>query len=151
MESREWATTPPLRLTEEQKTQLYGQPRFTVTIEDLRPGSPKSFLDPNDWRVRGTREGMWFAPLAVRNGGRVSTRDCLRTAQVEFPGRLEIRTGALVSRVVFEGTRAVGVEYLDGRHLYRADPQRIHVVRESDSRPPATSNQPASAQREGGE
>ncbi|MDP1848558.1 MAG: GMC family oxidoreductase N-terminal domain-containing protein [Solirubrobacteraceae bacterium] len=92
-------------------------------IEDLRPGSPKSFLDPNDWRVRGTREGMWFAPLAVRNGGRVSTRDCLRTAQVEFPGRLEIRTGALVSRVVFEGTRAVGVEYLDGRHLYRADPQ----------------------------
>lgn len=92
-------------------------------IEDLRPDAPNSFADPNDWRVRGTREGLWFAPLAMRNGGRVSTRDYLRTAQIEYPGKLTIRSGALASRVVFEGTRAVGVEYLPGRHLYRADPQ----------------------------
>jgi choline dehydrogenase len=92
-------------------------------FEDLQLGNPKSFSDPNDWRVRGQREGMWLAPLAVKNGGRVSTRDCLRTAQVEHPGKLEIRTGALVCRVLFEGTRAVGVEYLRGRHLYRADPR----------------------------
>jgi choline dehydrogenase len=92
-------------------------------IEDLQPGSPKSFADPNDWRVRGAREGLWFAPLAMRNGGRVSTRDCLRAAQIEDPGKLTIRTGALACRVVFEGTRAVGVEYLAGRHLYRADPR----------------------------
>ncbi|WP_324590530.1 helicase-related protein [Citricoccus sp.] len=45
VESREWATTPPLRLTEEQKTQLYGQPRFTVTIEDLRPGDVVAATD----------------------------------------------------------------------------------------------------------
>ena len=96
--------------------------RSLELIEDLQPGSPESFTDPNDWRVRGTREGLWLAPLAVRNGGRVSTRDCLRTAQVEYPGRLEIRTGALAARVIFEGTRAVGVEYLRGRHLYRANP-----------------------------
>lgn len=91
-------------------------------IEDLRLDGPNSFADPNDWRVRGQREGLWLAPLAVRNGGRVSTRDRLRTAQVEHPGKLEIRTGALACRVVLEGTRAVGVEYLPGRHLYRADP-----------------------------
>lgn len=92
-------------------------------IEDLQPGSPNSFADPNDWRVRGQRCGLWFAPLAMRNGGRVSTRDCLRTAQIEHPGKLTICTSALVCRVVFEGTRAVGVEYLRGRHVYRADPQ----------------------------
>lgn len=97
--------------------------RSLAFIEDLQPGNPKSFADPNDWRVRGSREGLWLTPLAVRNGGRVSTRDCLRTAQVEYPGRLEIRTGALVTRVLLDGTRAVGVEYLSGRHLYRADPQ----------------------------
>ncbi|WP_345359654.1 helicase C-terminal domain-containing protein, partial [Citricoccus nitrophenolicus] len=38
VQAAEWATTPPLRLTEEQKTTLYGQPQFTVTVEDLRPG-----------------------------------------------------------------------------------------------------------------
>ncbi len=92
-------------------------------VEDLQLGTPNSFADPNDWRIRGAREGLWLAPLAMRNGGRVSTRDCLRTAQVEHPGKLEIRTRALVCRVVFEGTRAVGVEYLSGRHLYGADPQ----------------------------
>ena len=30
---------------------------------------------------------------------------------------------ALVTRVLFRGTNAIGVEYLEGAHLYRADPQ----------------------------
>jgi len=107
-------------------------PRAKQFLWDLRPDDPKSFTDPNDWRVRGAREGLWLAPLAVRNGGRVSTRDVLRTAQIEHPDKLEIRTGALVCRVVLEGTRAVGVEYLSGRHLYGADPQAGGVTTEPE-------------------
>jgi choline dehydrogenase len=97
--------------------------RALTEAEDLVLGDADAITDPNDWRYRGTREGLWLAPLAMRNGGRVSTRDCLRTAQIEHPGKLEIRTGALVTRVLLDGTRAVGVEYLAGRHVYGADPR----------------------------
>ncbi|WP_345358389.1 helicase-related protein, partial [Citricoccus nitrophenolicus] len=45
VESREWKTTPALRLTKDQKTQLYGQPLFTVTVEDLRPGDVVAATD----------------------------------------------------------------------------------------------------------
>ncbi|WMY80092.1 helicase-related protein [Citricoccus sp. I39-566] len=38
VESREWQTTPPTRLTEAERTQLYGSPRFTTPVQDLRPG-----------------------------------------------------------------------------------------------------------------
>ena len=81
--------------------------RSLSLIEDLRPGMPKSYADPNDWRVRGSREGLWLTPLAVRSGGRVSPHDCLRAAQLEPPGLLGLRTGALAAREVSEGTRAV--------------------------------------------
>ena len=97
--------------------------RVLRPIEDLELGNPKSYLDPNDWRVRGAREGLWLAPLAIKRGGRISTRDTLLAAQRAFPGRLEIRVHSLVTRVVMEGRRAVGVEYLSGPHLYRASPQ----------------------------
>jgi len=43
--------------------------------------------------------------------------------QARYPDRLTIRTGALVSRVLLDDEkRAVGVEYLEGSKLYRADP-----------------------------
>ncbi|MEO9249328.1 helicase-related protein [Citricoccus nitrophenolicus] len=45
VESREWKTTPPLRLTEGQKTALYGAARFTATVEDLRPGDVVAATD----------------------------------------------------------------------------------------------------------
>ncbi|MDQ3647076.1 MAG: GMC family oxidoreductase N-terminal domain-containing protein [Actinomycetota bacterium] len=103
------------------ETLQQGLGRALAGFEDL-----ESLLDPNDWRVRGSREGLWLAPLAVRNGGRVSARDVLLAAARQHPDRLEIRTGALASRVLFdEERRAVGVEYLQGRHLYRADPRAI--------------------------
>jgi choline dehydrogenase len=93
---------------------------------------PRRWKDPNDWRVRGSREGLWLAPLAVRNGGRVSTRDTLLSTQRTYPENLEIRTGALATRVLLEGSKAVGVEYMTGRHLYRADPRADGAVPEPE-------------------
>jgi choline dehydrogenase len=95
-----------------------GLRRKLTPVEDLQ-----SFVDPNDWRVRNAREGLWLVPMSVRDGRRLGTRELLRRAQARDPGRLEIRTEALAARVLIDDAhRAYGVEYLEGRHLYRASP-----------------------------
>jgi choline dehydrogenase len=82
-------------------------------------------LDPNDWRlVQRSAEGVFVTPLATHGRQRNGTREYLRRTQAQCPRNLTIKTHALVSRVLLEGARAVGVEYLDGPHLYAADPQR---------------------------
>lgn len=43
-------------------------------------------------------------------------------AGLETPHRLAVKLHALATRVLLEGNRAIGVEFLDGEHLYRADP-----------------------------
>lgn len=84
----------------------------------------ETYFDPNDWRVQlSSPEGLWLAPMATLGGRRAGTREDIRNAQAAFPDRLVVQTNALASRVLFEdGNRAVGVEYLAGAHLYRADP-----------------------------
>lgn len=85
----------------------------------------KALLDPNDWAlVRTSGEGVRFTPLSTSGGRRAGTREYLREVQRMFPDRLEIRLGALVTKVLLDDTlRATGVEYLEGKHLYRADPR----------------------------
>lgn len=81
----------------------------------------QALADPNDWRTleRDDRTGLHYPPLATNNSARIGTRERLLEV-AEKTGNLEIRLNALVTRVLFEGTRAVGVEYLDGEKLYRA-------------------------------
>jgi choline dehydrogenase len=88
-----------------------------------------SAVDPNDWRVRNCPEGLWQIPLAVREGRRNGSRERINDVARRYPDRLEVRTGALVTRVLFEDsadgqgdTTARGVEYLPQPHAYRADP-----------------------------
>jgi choline dehydrogenase len=83
-----------------------------------------SAVDPNDWRVRDCPEGLWQIPIAVREGRRNGSRERILDVARRFPDRLEVRTGALVTRVLFheDGTVARGVEYLPQPHAYRADP-----------------------------
>jgi choline dehydrogenase len=83
-----------------------------------------SVVDPNSWPVRKKAEGAWFLPLAVRKGHRNGSRERIRDVAQRLPDRLVVRTGALVTRVLFDdgGTTARGVEYLPQPHAYRADP-----------------------------
>jgi choline dehydrogenase len=82
----------------------------------------ESGYDPNDVRNSGT-EGMTSVPLATRNGSRNGTREFVRKVQQEHPDRLTVRMNHLATRVLFDDDqRAVGVECLEGEHLYRADP-----------------------------
>lgn len=86
-----------------------------------------SAVDPNDWRVRNCPEGLWQIPIAVRDGKRNGTRERIRDVAQRFPDRLVVRTGALVTRVLFDegGAEPIarGVEYLPQAHAYRADPE----------------------------
>ena len=94
----------------------YPLKRFKKDIEAL--------LDPNDWKlVKDNAEGIRIAPLCTSDGRRAAAREYIQEIQKAFPGNLIVKTGALASRVLFDdANRAVGVEYLEGAHLYRADP-----------------------------
>ena len=98
----------------------------------------KSQSDPNDWRlVMDNASGIRFVPLATRGHARNGTREFLLETAAQHPDRLQIELNALAARVLFEGDRAVGVEYLKGRHLFRAhanpsgEPGEKRIVRAS--------------------
>ena len=86
--------------------------------------SLSTLFDPNDWRTicSSDREGVNVTPLATHSGCRNGVRERLLETVKATKGKLQIRTGALASRVLFEGTRAYAVEYLVGEKLYRASP-----------------------------
>jgi choline dehydrogenase-like flavoprotein len=81
--------------------------------------------DPNDWRVvNDSAPGVRFTPLTTNDHARMGSRERLLDVQKRFPDRLKIELNALATRVLFDAQkRAIGVEYLEGAHLYRADPR----------------------------
>jgi len=87
---------------------------------------PWTFADPNDWRSVARRaEGLRLTPLTVKDGQRLGARERVLAARAAVPDRLILRTGALVTRVLFDDqNRAIGVEYLDGSGLYQASAGR---------------------------
>jgi len=82
-------------------------------------------IDPH----RDATQGLYQLPLAMSDAKRSGPRGFLVDTAQMFP--LEIRTNCLASRVIFDnenpgvGTtpRAVGVEFLEGSSLYKADPR----------------------------
>jgi choline dehydrogenase len=89
-----------------------------------------TWFDPNSWwSVVRRSEGFRMTPLSRNVGCRAGSRDRLLAARKELtekgrPEGLTLRPGALATRVLFDDDqRAVGVEYLEGAHLYRADAQ----------------------------
>jgi choline dehydrogenase-like flavoprotein len=79
-------------------------------------------LDPNDWRlVQKNSIGLRYVPLSTSNHARTGTRERLLEVARKHPDRLRVELNALATRVLFdESNRAIGVEYLKGRRLYRA-------------------------------
>lgn len=91
-------------------------------FEQLLTGQLK--LDINDINAEG-KEGLFIAPMAAnRFGRRQSVREYLLETQRLYPDKLHILTNALATKILFDGTTAVGVEYKYGANLYRAD--RLH-------------------------
>jgi choline dehydrogenase len=111
-----WLTTseadPLLALTDPEVIDLL----LNGVIEVLRDhvGNPllrvETRLDPNDSRnCAQSPEGLSFTPLAVTNGKRNGPREYLLRTKQEFPANLTIQLGALTTRILFEGNRAIGV------------------------------------------
>jgi choline dehydrogenase len=99
--------------------------RALLRWEDLGEDSD-AYFDPNHWHAQQTDlQGLWFTPLATTKAGRRNgTREHIRDVHSRFPNNLTVKTNALVTRVLFDDDNtAVGVEYLEGAHLYRADPR----------------------------
>jgi len=81
-------------------------------------------LDPNDLRVLERHGvGLIAVPMAIdEHGHRAGTRELLR--KIKATGRLEVRTHSHVTGLIFDEQdplRIVGVRYLPGERLYRAD------------------------------
>jgi choline dehydrogenase len=92
----------------------------------------ESLGDPNDWRRVSSHEvGACYAPLTSRDHRRLGTRERLLDVRRRHPDRLRIETGALAAKVIFDGARAIGVEYLKGVHLYSADPKSTGAAGET--------------------
>jgi choline dehydrogenase len=93
-----------------------------------------SLLDPNDWqRLQERAEGPTLVPLTVSNGMRFGTRELIRDAERRMPANLTVKLNSLAIRVLLEknvrtgNKRAIGVEFVEGKHLYRADPAARHA------------------------
>ncbi len=107
--------------------------RALSKLEDLDDYfDPVDFFDPNDWRVVTTdQQGLWFTPLATDGRHRHGTRERIHAVQ-QGASCLRVETEALATAIRFAGTRAVGVCYLRGGHLYRADPHADVAPRATD-------------------
>ena len=82
----------------------------------------ESKLDPNDWRtVKDNSVGLRYLPLTTQNHARIGSRERILDVAKRLPKQLEVRLHSLATRVLFdENNRAIGVEYLHGKNLYRA-------------------------------
>jgi choline dehydrogenase len=78
-----------------------------------------------------THQGLFNTPLNMNQYQRSSPRDFLvntvqyLTAHPRIGGKIDIRTDCLATRVLFRpnSKQVIGVEFMDGQSLYRADPR----------------------------
>src|SRR3984893_10345286 len=94
---------------------------WTTAIRRLMRGE----ADPNDWRrLRQRADGLCYTPLSTDWHQRKGTRERERETEKSTQGKLYIELDALATKVIFDSeNRAVGVEYLKGKRLYRAHAQ----------------------------
>lgn len=102
------------------------------------PGDPA--MDINNPAVAAGGTGSFLMTEHVATNVRVSVREHLAATQQAHPDRLFLITGALATKALFEGRRAIGVEFMQGANLYQADKlydpavvpvtHRIHARRE---------------------
>jgi choline dehydrogenase len=100
----------------------------------------KARFDPNDWRsVKARNEGLCKVPLTTFQGKRVGSREFIRKVEQNCAGKLTVKLNTLVTRIILEDSnpsggvtarkKAVGIEYRQGKRLYRADRQTSIAVK----------------------
>jgi len=74
-----------------------------------------------------TQHGFARSQMTIRDGRRCSAAVAYMRPALARPN-LEVRVGALATHILFEGTRAVAVEYLAGGELVVADAEREVIL-----------------------
>jgi choline dehydrogenase len=99
--------------------------RKKAELEAHFKGALNKFFDPNQYQVTlEHREGVFLIPLSVSSDERkrVGTRERINQVKAKFPDNLTIWSETFVTRIVFDGKQAVGVEYIKGPKSYDAAP-----------------------------
>ncbi len=93
----------------------------------LLPALPQllsTLLDINEKeQVAGDREGQYLIPLSIKDGQRNGVFEFIQDTRADpvYGHNLTVWTDRLVTRVLLDGGRATGVEYLPSARAYRAD------------------------------
>ena len=121
---------------------------FTALKHALLRSRVVQAIDFNDVNTRRTNpEGVFLIPIGTESGAagdvqgrpgtgrRFGVRELLLSTARDHPDKLVIKTGAHVTRVVFEkdgdnAPRAIGVECAVGDHLYEASPKQVGAPKE---------------------
>ncbi len=102
---------------------LESNPLFRAFAEAAVEAGYAGSADLNGYR----QEGVGAMDRTTYRGRRWSTASAYVRPALRRPG-LTVETGALVTRILFEGARAVGVEYIRGGRLRRARAAREVVL-----------------------
>lgn len=82
-------------------------------------------LDPNaPAYVNNKYNGFFNVPFNATNGIRTGVREHILNTQRQYDKKLLIKTETLCTRVLFDQndkTKAVGIEFIEGAHAYKAD------------------------------
>lgn len=82
-------------------------------------------LDPNHiGYVDGKPNGVFNIPFNATDGIRKGVREYIMETEAQYPRNLLIKKESLCTRVLFDDnnkTKAVGIEFIEGAHAYKAD------------------------------
>ena len=98
-------------------------PLFDAWIEAAKAAGYPHVYDYN----AGSHEGFARSQYSIRNGRRSSASVAYLRPALKRPN-LTLRTAALTTRVLTEGTRATGVEYVRNGQTFRANADREVIV-----------------------
>lgn len=98
-------------------------PLYDASVEAGRQAGYKTTTDFNGEQ----QEGFGLFQLTVKDGQRCSSSLAYLAPALKRPN-LKVETNAVISRVVFEGKRAAGVEYLKGGRTHQVKSRREVIV-----------------------
>jgi choline dehydrogenase len=71
----------------------------------------------------GKHNGVFSIPFNATDGVRKGVRDYIIETEASYQDKLFIKTEALCTRIIFDSTntKAIGIEFIEGAHSYKAD------------------------------
>lgn len=94
-------------------------------LQKMVTATPSLRLNPNDrGYVNNKYDGVFNMPFNAVNGIRHGVREYILETRQKYPQNLFVKTESLCTKVIFDPndkTKAIGIEFIEGAHSYRAD------------------------------